>query len=66
MTYVGPSALPASLDRDAAGHTAHLKAVRRRSSLVDHVSFEVMRRRGLEAALALDADFAAAGFRVVP
>ncbi len=50
----------------AAAASSHLKAIRRRSSLVDHVSFEVMRRRGLEVALALDADFATAGFRVVP
>jgi predicted nucleic acid-binding protein len=50
----------------AAAAASHLKAIHRRSSLVDHVSFEVMRRRGLEVALALDADFATAGFRVVP
>jgi uncharacterized protein len=50
----------------AAAVATHLKALRRRSSLVDHVSFEVMRRRGIDAALALDDDFAAAGFRVVP
>jgi predicted nucleic acid-binding protein len=55
---------------DADLHTAavssHLKALRRRSSLVDHVSFEVMRRRGIDVALALDANFAAAGFRLLP
>jgi predicted nucleic acid-binding protein len=50
----------------AAAVSAHLKALRRRSSLVDQVSFELMRRRGLDVALALDDDFAAAGFRVVP
>ena len=50
----------------AAAVAAHLKALRRRSSLVDQVSFELMRRRGLDVALALDDDFAAAGFRVVP
>ncbi len=50
----------------AVAVAAHLKALRRRSSLVDHVSFEVMRRRGLDVALALDDDFAAAGFQVVP
>jgi predicted nucleic acid-binding protein len=50
----------------AAAVVSHLGSLRRRSSLVDHVSFEVMRRRGVEVALALDADFAAEGFRLVP
>ncbi len=50
---------------DAAA-SAHLKDLRRRTSLVDHVSFEVMRRRGVDVALALDADFASAGFRLLP
>ncbi len=36
------------------------------SSLVDHVSFEVMRDRGIERAFAFDADFARAGFTVLP
>jgi predicted nucleic acid-binding protein len=40
--------------------------VRRRTSLVDWVSFEVMRRRGIETAFAFDRDFATAGFAVVP
>ncbi len=53
-------------DLHAAAASSYLKAPRRRSSLVDHVSFEVMRRRGLDVALALDPDFAAAGFRLVP
>lgn len=35
-------------------------------SLVDRVSFEVMRREGIEVALALDADFITAGFRTLP
>jgi predicted nucleic acid-binding protein len=30
------------------------------------VSFEVMRREGLDAAFAFDADFAAAGFQTIP
>jgi predicted nucleic acid-binding protein len=30
------------------------------------VSFELMRRRGLEVALALDRDFVSAGFRILP
>jgi predicted nucleic acid-binding protein len=50
----------------AAAVASHLEALRRRSSLVDHVSFEVMRRRGIDVALALDPDFAAAGFRLLP
>lgn len=41
--------------------TAHLRALRRRSSLVDHVSFELMRQRGIRSALALDRDFAREG-----
>lgn len=49
-----------------AGTSAFLAAVRRRVSLVDWVSFEVMRRRGLEQAFAFDEDFAAQGFRTVP
>ena len=55
---------------DAALHeaavTAHLRSLRRRSSLVDHVSFELMRRRRIPAALALDNDFRREGFDVVP
>lgn len=39
---------------------------RRRLSLVDCVSFEFMRERGLREALALDSDFVGAGFRVLP
>ena len=50
----------------ASAVSTHLATLRRRSSLVDHVSFEVMRRRGLDIALALDADFGAEGFRLVP
>ena len=55
---------------DAALHEAavraHLRSLRRRSSLVDHVSFELMRRRRIRAALALDDDFRREGFDVVP
>ena len=46
--------------------TSYIRSIRRRSSLVDHVSFEFMRRRGITTALALDKDFARAGFEVVP
>ncbi|HEV8307374.1 MAG TPA: PIN domain-containing protein [Methylomirabilota bacterium] len=37
---------------------------RRRTSLVDEVSFLVMRARGVEAALAFDRDFEFEGFRL--
>lgn len=49
-----------------AGVAALLAAGRRRVSLVDWVSFEVMRRQGIEVAFAFDEDFAAQGFTVVP
>jgi uncharacterized protein len=45
---------------------AHLAGLRRRTSLVDHASFALMRERGIEDALALDRHFREAGFRVVP
>lgn len=45
---------------------AHLGALRRRSSLVDQVSFELMRRLDLHTALALDEDFAREGFELLP
>lgn len=38
----------------------------RELSLVDHVSFELMRRRSISRALAVDVHFAEAGFDVVP
>jgi predicted nucleic acid-binding protein len=56
------------IERDvhSAAVGAHLAAARRRVSLVDWVSFEVMRREGIERALAFDRDFAAQGFETVP
>ena len=48
-----------------AAVTAHLRSLRRRSTLVDHVSFELMRRRGISSALALDLDFAREGFDLI-
>ena len=55
---------------DASLHDAGVRRLlassRRRSSLVDHVSFELMRRRGLRSALTLDRDFAREGFALVP
>lgn len=50
----------------AAAVTAHLRTLRRRSSLVDQVSFELMRRRDIPVAIALDRDFAREGFEVLP
>jgi predicted nucleic acid-binding protein len=54
---------------DAEAHAAAVAAVlaaRRRSvSLVDHVSFALMRRRGIDAALAVDRHFAEQGFTVL-
>jgi predicted nucleic acid-binding protein len=50
----------------AAAVSAFLASVRRRPSLVDWVSFEVMRREGVEQAFAFDRDFELQGFRTVP
>lgn len=49
-----------------AAFAALVAAGRRGLSLVDWVSFEAMRREGIVTALALDDDFAAQGFAVVP
>jgi uncharacterized protein len=46
----------------AAGVAALLAALPTRISLVDFVSFEVMRERGISRAFAFDEDFSAAGF----
>lgn len=43
-----------------------LATPRSKISLVDRVSFEVMRARGINEAFAFDRDFAAAGFVVHP
>jgi len=45
---------------------ALLTAGRRDLSLVDCVSFELMRQRGLDAAFAFDAHFVQQGFRCLP
>jgi uncharacterized protein len=50
----------------AAAVTALLAAPRRRVSLVDWASFELMRRRGIERAFAFDRDFSTQGFEIVP
>ena len=49
-----------------AAVTALLAADARRVSFVDRVSFEVMRRDGIEAAFAFDKDFGSQGFRTIP
>lgn len=55
---------------DEAAHAAAvaslLAAGRRRLSLVDCASFELMRRNGVTGALALDRDFDEQGFDVLP
>lgn len=53
-------------DLHAAAVARLLASPRRRSSLVDEVSFELMRRNGLVSALTLDRDFAREGFELVP
>lgn len=50
----------------AAGVASLFAARRRKLSLVDCTSFELMRRHGLNEALALDDDFARQGFRLLP
>lgn len=55
---------------DASLHAVALAALvaagRRSVSLVDHVSFEVMRRRNIRHALAVDRHFAEWGFELLP
>ena len=52
---------------DAKLHDEAVRALarspKRRLSLVDQVSFFVMRKRGVESAFAFDSDFVRAGFR---
>jgi predicted nucleic acid-binding protein len=48
------------------GMTALLAAGHRDVSLVDWVSFEVMRQRGVQQALAFDSHFREQGFTLVP
>ena len=49
-----------------AATSAFLAAGRRSQSLVDWVSFELMRRRGIDTAFAFDRDFVAEGFQTIP
>ena len=48
------------------GLAALLSAGRRRLSLVDCVSFEVMRERGIEICFTIDKHFAEHGFEPIP
>lgn len=50
----------------SAGTTACLAAARRDMSLVDWVSFELMRTHGLEEVFAFDQHFREQGFTVIP
>lgn len=45
---------------------ALLAALPTKTSLVDYVSFQVMRDRGIRRAFAFDTDFVNAGFETVP
>ncbi len=56
------------IDRDLyqVAMTALLAADRRRVSLTDWSSFEIMRRRGIERAFAFDGHFAEQGFKLIP
>ena len=56
------------VDEDLHGRAVatHLRGLRRGSSLVDHVSFELMRRRSIRSAFAFDRDFGREGFTLVP
>ena len=53
-------------DLHASAVDAHLADLRRRTSLVDHMSFTVMREQAITDALALDRHFAEAGFNPGP
>lgn len=50
----------------AAAIDSHLSDLGRRTSLVDHTSFVVMRSREINDALALDQHFVEAGFSISP
>jgi len=49
-----------------SGTAAFLAAAKRKLSLVDCISFEIMRALGIKAAFAFDAHFKEAGFQAIP
>jgi predicted nucleic acid-binding protein len=53
-------------DLHRLGMAALLIASRRRLSLVDCVSFEIMRRNGISTSFTFDGHFKEQGFRVIP
>jgi predicted nucleic acid-binding protein len=53
-------------DLHARAAAAYLAGLGRRVSLVDRVSFQLVRQAGLDQAFAFDRDFAREGIRVVP
>ncbi len=53
-------------DLHAVAVQAHLANLRKRASLVDQMSFAVMRKREIQRALTLDRQFAIAGFWTLP
>ena len=63
-----PMLRPLWIDEElhAAGLASLFAARRRKLSLVDCTSFELMRRHGLKEALALDEDFVRQGYRLLP
>lgn len=63
-----PLLQPVWIDEElhAAAVASLFTAARRRLSLVDCASFELMRRLGLSDVLALDTDFARQGFNLLP
>jgi len=50
----------------SAAYAALIVSASRTVSLVDYVSFETMRRRGINDAFAFDPDFVASGFSILP
>ncbi|MGB7295825.1 MAG: hypothetical protein WBC70_09585, partial [Candidatus Aminicenantales bacterium] len=55
-----------NLETHRSGTSALLAAAKRNLSLVDCVSFELMRTLGIKTAFAFDAHFEEAGFQVMP
>ena len=57
---------PVDLELHVAAMSAFREAIASSVSLVDRTSFAFMRREGIGRAIALDIDFRAAGFQVLP